>query len=209
MTPPETPTWTCSGGSLTLTQGTYTSLIAYLSPGSATVNVLVRDVTLNVPFDIIAPSNIQVVTNQDNTLGWQSGANEVGANTKYLLNILPTTVSFNNVSFRENLPAYTIAWPDKITNTIASSVVSFGYGGSCSGVDTDLISDIVSKSDIYDGTIYENFSVPYSWPDQYLNQSGNWTTFVIINTLTEFNGANLTARQTYQGVPGGWEGPWQ
>ena len=210
MTFPENPWWTVSGqGTISPTDGSGTTLTAKLSPGSATVTVHVRDVSIPTTFSVIAPSGIQVVDHYDNAQGWGNGTSEIGADTKYLLNILPTSVNFVNVSFRENIPAHVIVWPDLSSNSWDAAFVYYGPS-QCGYVYTDEIKDgLYSKYKLFNGSSFVDFSFSLGWHDEYKDDSGSWIPFASKSSFTQFKGSTLTGQETYQGVSGNQIGPFQ
>jgi hypothetical protein len=207
---PAGTTWSVSGqGTISSTNGSGTVFTAYMSPGSATVTATIYNVTITTTLNVVAPSGVQVADHYENPQGWASGTAEIGADTKYLLNILPTTVSFIKASMREDIPAHSLTWPDGITDNLPAQIVPVGPG-DCGDVFTDEIRDgLVTKYNIFNGTSFVDFSFSFSWPDEYKNQSGTWVQFTTINTQTQFSGSNLTGQQTYQGVSGAPIGPFQ
>jgi hypothetical protein len=202
--------WSVSGqGSISSTTGSGTVLTAFMSPGSVTVTATIYNVSIQTTFSVVAPSGVQVADHYDNPQGWVSGTAEIGADTKYLLNILPTSVSFIKASMRENIPAHSLTWPDGVTDNLPAQIVPVGPG-DCGDVFTDEIRDgLVTKYNIFNGTSFVDFSFSFSWPDEYKNQSGDWIQFTTISTQTKFSGSNLTGQQTYQGVSGAPIGPFQ
>jgi len=105
---PGSTVWSVSGGG-SLSGTTFT---ANMSPGAAIVTAQVGSVSIPTPLKIVAPDGIAVTVKTDIGLG-APGTTTIGANTLYNVKILPTSVSFVNVSMRENIsPAVTNTWPN-------------------------------------------------------------------------------------------------
>jgi len=209
MTFPETPFWYVLGDATNSPDtGSSTLLTANLSPGSAMVKVVVRDVTLSTSFGIVAPSGISVSFKNDLGLG-TPGANQIGASTMYWVYILPTNVSFSQVEMRENIsPAVTNTWPNG-SKFYTLTTYSWGLGGECSQAIPDTIAELLHPiGKLYDGTNYQSFSYTLNYHNEYFAQNGSWIPFVSVQTTTEYH-SDGACREIYQGVPGGWQGPWQ
>jgi hypothetical protein len=80
----------------------------------------------------------------------------------------------------------------------------------CGASFTDNISDgPFAMNRLYNGTNYVDFSYSLIWMDQYLNAQTNWVDFANMQTTTSYRGSDKACQETYQGVSGSWQGPWQ
>jgi hypothetical protein len=196
-------------GSISSTNGPFTILTASLSPSNSTVVAQIGTVTQALAFKVVAPSgigNVSVVTNLG--LG-ATGTNTIGAQTVFSLSILPTNVSFANVQFRENIPAFIITWPNNMYTPVGARIVPFSMEGQCDAIASDTLQDGPwPRALLYRGTNYVDFPVYLTWMNQYLDASTNWVDFAILQTITTYRGSDQKCLQKYQGVPGAWQGPW-
>ena len=122
-------------------------------------------------------------------------------------------MSFVNVAFREDFPnSPTNTWPNGYKSYIGAFTFGFGAGGECGFANSDTIGDGQTGprpiGRLFNGTNYADFSYSASWTDEYLNASSNWISFAPMQTTTEFRGSDQKCRETYQGVSGDWQGPW-
>jgi hypothetical protein len=211
VSPPQNVTWSLiGGGSLSGTTGPNTTLTASMSPTNSTVLAQIGSATQALAFKVLAPSGIGNVSVYKN-VGWgQVGTNSIGAMTTFWFSVLPTNVSFANVQFRENIPVSPVHhWPSGRNTVNPTNIVSFGSAGDCAYADSDNIGE--GPWDIgrlYNGTNWVDFSYSLTWTNEYLNASSNWIPFAPLSTTTQFRGSDRKCMETYQGVPGSWQGPW-
>jgi hypothetical protein len=210
MTFPENPWWTVSGqGTISPIDGSDTTLTAKLSPGSATVTLHVRDVSMPTTFSVIAPDGIAAIDKNDLGLNLPRGRDHIGASTLFRTQPLPTTVSFGNISIREVVQPTSRTWPDgEQTFTEAYSKTNTGLG--CITVFEDTIED--GPLEIYrlsDGTGFQPKSFTQTKDEQYLNESGEWVHFTTTQTTVTFRASDQACQETFQGLSGIWQGPWQ
>jgi hypothetical protein len=210
LTPSINVTWKLiGGGSLSPTNGSSTTLTASLSPTNSTVVLQIGSVTQALPFSVVAPSGIGNVTVYTNLGLGATGTNSIGAQTVFSVIILPTNVSFANVQFREDIPAFIITWPNNTYTPVDARIVPLGAEGQCDAVADDTIQDGPWPiAVLYRGTNYVDFPVYLTWADQYLNASTNWVDFATVQTITTYRGLDQKCQQKYQGIPGAWQGPW-
>lgn len=106
-------------------EGTYIHYYAPLisSDATATITAIVHDsgqlgldnpITKTVTFDIKIPSGTEIFWLYDMPLDPSHGNNYIGGYSVFLPIILPDTVNFYNVSFRENIQEQNFPWPDGI-----------------------------------------------------------------------------------------------
>jgi hypothetical protein len=209
IVPPNDATWTLiGGGSLSGTNGPSTILTASLSPTNSTVVAQIGSATQALAFTVLAPSGISVSLKTNWGCG-TPGTNNIGASVLYWVQILPTNVSFIHAAMRENIsPAVTNTWPDG-SRFYVLATNAWGLGGDCLPVvDDEIAEPLHSISKLSDGTNYHSFSYSLNYHIEYLNQNGDWVSFTPVETTTEFL-SDGSCQETYQGVPGGWKGPWQ
>ncbi len=213
MSIPEEPWWLPFAGSVDPAFGSGTLFTAPKTPTTTTVRVFVRDAQLDTVFTVIAPTGAAVeVDSNPGPPGVFLGPpnNQIGAGTMYKVQFLPTTVSFANIVGRENIPESPERhWPNgQITQASEKTVPFSGLG--CSSRIFDYISDgPVSIERLFNGTTYVDFSYGRSWQIEYQNDEEQWVPFASVATLTEFRGSDKKCRETYQGLSGTWQGPWQ
>jgi hypothetical protein len=202
--------WTLSGaGSLDSDHGGYVTFTASMSPGAVVVTAEVEPgKALTVPFDVKAPTGVAASLASDVGFG-NLGSNSIGAYSIFNMYLLPLTVSFDNVIIREVMDSpISIPWPCS-NNTMIVEFTNYWAPPGCGNFRQDDIQDgPLSINYLLDGTNYVSiFSYTFGWEEQYLNQDSNWITFANMQTTTTYN-SNKQCQETYQGVPGGWQGPW-
>jgi hypothetical protein len=209
---PAGTTWSVSGGgTVSPTNGSSTTFTAGLSPTTATVHAQIDGAELTQDFSVIAPSSITVIGYTNLPPGTEDpNGTMMGAQTIYSDIIGPTNVSFENVSFRENVPAPSMTWPNgsNTTDNVKFTVIPIHV--TCGGdvLDKVKIDNNVPISYIFDGTNYVDFSFANTWTDQYLNDAGVWTDYYTLSATFEFRGSDKKSRVTYLGIPGSWQGPY-
>ena len=209
---PDNTIWSISGGGRILsTSGSDTTYIAPLRPTSATITATVGTAQLSVGFSVIPPNSLIVDSHTDAPaeLGTEdANGTQMGARTYYNIEIGPNTVSFDMVSFRENLPPLTVTWPNRTTTPIMvigrTNSISFPCG---SRAEDNITAGLRPIDLLFNGTNYEDFSYDYTWHDQYQNDAGEWVDFVTVNRRTVYHGNDKKCQVTYQGVSGSWQGP--
>jgi hypothetical protein len=193
----ESITWTLQGDG-SLSQPQTGTCVYYYAPYSssdttATVTVTVRDifqfqVTKSVTFDIKIPTAIETYWLDDLPYGITGPPNNwIGGESSFQCVILPNTVNFYRVSFRENIPEKHFPWPDGV------DTYSPPFGTSAFSVQDlyvkalDLLSPNVTLdridaelwpiSYLYNGNGYEgcDFDVPV--PNEFYDDTGNWNLF--------------------------------
>jgi len=207
---PSETVWTVSGnGHLSATNGSSTVLTASHTPGTNTVTAIVSNVTLPTTFTVLAPNGVTATVDTEVGFG-PPGTNSMGAFTRFVVQIQPTTASFNNNTFREKFNALSITWPDGSTQQVAAATTASAPPVGCDGRHIDDIWDgPVAPRHIYNGTAYLDFSYTITWTNQYLDESGtNWVDYTGMSTTTSYRGSDKACHETYQGVSGAWQGPW-
>ncbi len=203
--------WT-GGGSLSANTGTSITFSSSHSPSTSIVSASVGTAPYSdtLGFTVIAPTSITITNPQDVGLGNPGPPNnQIGAYTIYTMTVNPTTtVSFYNAQFRENIPQHQWTWPNGTQQTSGPKTVLWKVNQS------NQVPDNISDGPcpigyIHDGTGYVDFNYIITWKNEYRNKDGNWVEFATMNTNTEFSGVNQRCRETYMGVVGGWQGPWQ
>jgi hypothetical protein len=166
----------------------------------------------SVVFNVVAPSGIGNVYDESDP-GFQYSGTEVmiGAQTEFAFNLLPTTVRFANIHFRESfLASAQVTWPNGIVTQQPATNIDFPIPGDCISYNHDNISyGPIPYSRLYNGTNYVDVTFPRDWVDQYLNASSNWVNFANMEVINKFFGTTGGAQEIYLGVPGALQGPWQ
>jgi hypothetical protein len=209
MTPPEAPVWFTLDGTLLPTTGSSTLYIAPQDETSTTVRVTIRDVSIETSFGVIPPSGISVVFLEDLGFG-APGESLMGAMSDFLVFLNPQDVSFVNAHLRENIPARHTQFPDGEFVDTDASTPDWGMDGICDIKFRDTIADApIPIRLLFNGYMYLDFTHELDYNIEYNKRdSGSWIPCIHVQTATEFHGSTQQAREVYQGVPGGWQGPW-
>jgi hypothetical protein len=208
---PDNTVWTVSGaGTLGGASGPRTILTASLSPGKATVTATVNSISISITFSVIAPSGIGNVSDYVDSPFNVPGVSEIGARTYFQFSIMPTNVSFANITVQEVIPQTPIhTWPSGHTSFGAAQTNVIPVGGGCAFWGYDKIADgTYPISWLFNGTSYADFSYSASWTDEYFNGSGTGVPFATVTTTINYRGSDQAAKQTYQNVSGQWQGPY-
>jgi hypothetical protein len=139
--------------------------------------------------------------------------NNIGAETYFQQLYTPTSVSFYNVNFRENIPYQTFTWPDgtleeQDTDTNDTFTVDF---------DNTAIDDVMSFNSInriFHGGYYNSFIFTITVPIEYLDDNNIWVACPPSgkNHPREYNGGDQTAKVVVQATSttsGDWMGPYK
>jgi hypothetical protein len=213
-----TVTWSVAGaGSVSPTTGNSTTLSAHKSAGTATVQAEVKDsqtkysdlVTKTKAFSVIAPNDESVARIAD--VGYPpAGNNRIGQRTTWRVTVLPTSVSFYNAEFRENIPAHSFTWPDGHVENIP--LQQLPYSVQQDNTVTDTFGDgPFPKAWLWNAgeAKYEDHSDSFQYAVEYKNQSTLWVPYKQITTTTTFRAADFKCRTNFGGTQGNWQGPWQ
>ena len=197
------------GGSISSTSGPNTNFKNHSPSTTSTIHAEKDGDELTKTFTVIAPDSITVVGLTNKPLGTaNSNGSQMGARTDYTIVIGPTNVSFENATIRENLPLLSLTWPNGTNEAEYSVGTTNGASISCSP-GGDFIKDGPKPiSYLFNGTNYVDFSFDYTWTYQYQNEAGAWVDFKTMNTHTAFRGSDKQCQETYLGVPGSWQGPY-
>jgi hypothetical protein len=213
---PTNTIWSISGnGTISFTNGSDTTFTASLSPGSATVTATIGNVTIPTLLNVIAPDSIIVNAYSDDPNYW--GTQDVhgiwmGAKTDYTVILGPKTVSFNQITMRENAPAsLSVTWPNGVTLPVTENAETNGILLTCGSSITDHIAQGLFNRDLLStNRAYVDFSYNISWKDQYSNSVSGWTDFAPVTVNVEFRGSDKKCEVIYQGIPSlDWQGPYQ
>jgi hypothetical protein len=202
--------WTISSGSTTTTTtGSSAKLTASMSPGSATVSAKIDNTSTQVTFSVIAPSSFTVGSHTDAPLGtYDSDGTEIGAAVSCDDRFMPDSVSFANVSFRENPSSISVTVPWPSTNGPKTMSLRSSFNTDCDNSFSDYISSGLDlASYLSSGTGYAGCSFSASWEDDYLNASGVWT-FISNLTATFTYSSDKSCQVTYCGSSGSSQGPY-
>jgi hypothetical protein len=211
---PTNTIWSVTGGgTLSPTNGSSSTFTASSSPGASVVTAQVAQTSGSITYTEVAPAAITASVSSNSGLpGLSAGPpnNQIGANTLFQCQLLPTNVSFLNAHIRENIAASDLRhWPDGETTRGGPQIKDLSAPGCGYTLDDQISHGPYPVARLFNGTNYVDFSFTRTWTNEYQNAASNWIGFATINNLTEFHGSNQTCRETYQGVQGSWQGPWQ
>jgi len=206
--------WSVEGGGhfSGSTNGPGIYFIASKSPSTSIVHAKKGTTAdLSITFNVIPPSSIKIISNWDVSLGTENPSGiKMAARTDYQFVIGPTNVSFVGIEFRENLPVLDWTWPNGSSGHYSATTKQIPTPPYCDNIVNDNIEEPMRDTSLlFNGTNYVNFSYTYTWTNQYKNESATWVDFKVMSTTTEYRGSDKKCRETYLGVPGGWQGPWQ
>lgn len=207
--------WTTNRGTLSPTSGWETEFTAIKEASSAVVCAHVPGKPEGecgfFEFTMIPPTGeVNSFVRQD-LGGFVSGPPNLflGTLDLFAAQVLPATVSFRELQFRENIPVNTWTWPN-------GPVVSYGPAQLEFKVYDDNIWG--DNNGLYGAPVEwlggQNFEIPVSCPEQWQDEWGDWHTFLPSGLhVFWFNGSTLQTRGNIydDNVPdpgGPWEGPW-
>ncbi len=198
------------GGSISSATGVSTVFTASKSPTSSTVKATMGTYNNTLLFTVIAPTGFDVSIQSSPGLG-TLGNNQIGQRTLYNVEVVPASVSFYSVEFREFFTNTTWTWPNGLVSNFGPAPIPWSV--NYRNLTYDDISDgPFPKNRIYDQeqASYVNFSYTIIWKEQYKNEAGAWVDFFTgETTVTEYEGSTLKCRTTNRSIPGLWQGPWQ
>lgn len=202
--------WATDAGSVDTGQGLSTILTAPFSPQTAQVSVTVSGVILYKTFNAVAPQSIVPLSMADNAYS-HSGGNLVGAVGLVYLQVLPSIVSFYNVSFREDIPLQSFTWPNGRNEYFGPDTVDWDVYEDNTSYDV-VETGLKSKGNLEPGIGQSpvNFAFSVGFPDKYQSDS-NWVPFADPSYSAQYDGSNLKARISFTEtgtVWTNWMGPW-
>ncbi|MBP7652844.1 hypothetical protein KA977_05435 [Candidatus Dependentiae bacterium] len=217
ITPEFEVKWYCSGdGKLNAGQGEIKKNVELtanksLSASSATVRAEIGLKTKTKVYTIELPQEIYFSKMFDYPLGIDGPPNNyIGAKTEFEITVTPTTVSFKNVKFHENIPSIYVSWPNNTQTYIGGRIVDWDVGFDNLG--TDMVSTgYYSSSKLLSGASYVDFSFGNSFPDEFETDDGDWVPFFNCSYFDLYY-SNLEAKVKVYGAnndEGGLQGPYQ
>jgi len=219
------------GGSVYPLQGPSTVFTAPYSVGGTTccVQAAVHDshekaddphIVVQTCFNVVVPTGVTPTFKEDSALGVKGPPkNKVGARTIFYSQILPATVSFRWVSFRENI-TYQWEWfPDGVTkNELERRIKPFQvFATTVGGTLIPNVQEDLCNSGLYpisvldDGTGYQPASYEWDVRLEFNNGSG-WTQFCVEVHTEDYDGGDQSCQVGVRGTGsdyGTWQGPWQ
>ncbi len=176
--------WSANGqGSVNPPSGVQTVLTASKTPGACTVKAKKQNGSeCTLTFDVIAPNAIRYGVDFANAGGYPLIAgppdNRIGNGRTFLVTILPTTVSFMNVDFRESAAAQNFVWPRP--GSVGLFPAEFGeFHVNAANEQTDRVSIADAPiENLNDGTGNVDFTATQKIPLDYKNAAGQWINFV-------------------------------
>lgn len=220
--------WTPVGqGTVNPLTGDETTLLAAKKGGEVTVRASIDDsnkmgddapIEKQVTFTVVEPSGVEVYEQNDYTTGWEAGAANMAASTKFKLQITPKTVNFKNVDFRREYPFLTgdkITWPDGTEEEWKKSSEDF------------KVADVAPKNNVVELASYyplrpiarlanqdPDFTFTVSYAFQF--EGDTWSTFKTATSPRAYRGKTSgslgKARVSFIGnntLHGNWMGLWK
>lgn len=207
-------TWEASGGGFVWPgSGASTTFVAPQSPATPTVHAKLGTADCTQGFTVIAPNGMTSVLTSDNPLGVAGPPNnQIGARSVFTCTVLPTTVSFYNASFRENISRQTWNWPDTTQGVRDAAIVPWTPAMDNTIPDT-VSSGLNPIGRIWDGQSYVDFNINILVPEEYENEAGGWTSWLPTELHPrQYQGVDQAARVKLDATNlaiGGWQGPYQ
>jgi hypothetical protein len=214
-TQPATPaTWSVvGGGAVAPAAGNSTTFTASKSPSKSTVKATAGGKDVAIDFEVIAPDGLTAKVSSNVGLGTPGPPNnQVGFETIFDCIVTPSTVSFYNVAFRENIPKNDWTWPDGTADSKGPKVVPWNVG-----FDNKTTDDVSRGPDpvavLSKGGKPVDFALTIKVPEDFQNEAGTWVSWLPDEEhLKEYAGATLKARGTLKATnsaSGSWQGPWK
>jgi hypothetical protein len=207
-------TWSVTGGgNVSPVSGTSTTFTSPKTPTTCTVHASIGNTSSTKSFSVLARSGISVTLGSDSPLGDAGPPNNyIGARSLFDCTVLPTTVSFFYLSFRENIPGDSWTWPDSSAGSRGAEIVPWGVG--CDNKTTDTVnSTLFGIGRIFNGSSYVDFGYSIRVPEEYQNGSGSWVSWLPGETHPrEYRGSDQKARVTINATNsanGSWQGPYK
>jgi len=211
---------TGDGGSIYPLSGsetTFTAVKSNATPKYATIHAELPGSSneCTIDFTIIKP------TGEINVWAQDEDHAELGPPDLYMCHwhvfeafVQPTTVSFYNVSFRENIPLNEWEWPDGTPNSYGPLFLPFSvwqnnmWGDGCNAWDNHV--SLLNHP--IEGPI--DFDIDLDIPEQFQDDAGEWWTFLPDGShLHEFRASDYRSKGTIldDNVPTGqtWRGPYK
>jgi len=219
-----TVTWSCGSGTVNPTTGPTTT---YTAPESATdtsdtVTMTADDsplgddtaIPVGLAFAIKIPTGHAATKDSDSPLA-DAGPPDVniGSRTYWWPQVLPTTVSFKNVSFRENIPLQTSVWPNGDTETWPAQQYPWSVAPRNGAPNVWTVTDVRSsgkypKGKLWNGTAHVNHLDVWSIPWEF-KANGNWIYFTDPPMKEQYTGATLKTKITFDTTWGSEQGPYK
>jgi hypothetical protein len=203
------PTWQAiGGGSVDPQTTTTTTFTAPKGPATCTVQVTVDQATASLDFQVIEPNGLNAAFVRDGGQGIP-GDLWIACQSFFGTTVVPTSVSFHNVEFREHVLPSKWQWPDGTPDNFPEGWVPWNVDlgnltfDNCAWWDRRVI--------WLDGN---PLATACSIDEQYRNEAGGWTVWLPGEAhpfKCEANGSSRAGIQpgAGQGAWGGWQGPWQ
>jgi len=217
--PPTNVHWELQGpGILAARDGTASGYLAPTLPGNATITASINGVPCqSVRFTIVEPTGVEC--HVDREIGCNSSVgppnNYLGAETWFRCILQPTSVSFDNIAIRENIPAQYWFWPDGSLGFYPSFfsppfpyINNNEFPDMVSRCRTPIIRIDAPPTD----DVYVDFQFDLVVPLEYQRSATEWIPFFTGIHRTEFRATDAQTRISFFSLNyaiGGWQGPWQ
>lgn len=206
--------WTVAGGgSVAPAAGNSTTFTASKSPSKSTVKATVGAKHLSIDFEVIAPNGITSKVSSNAGMGTPGPPNnQIGFKTLFDCLVLPATVSFNRVEFRENIPKDSWKWPDGTAESNGPKIEPWNVGEDNKTTDS-VSSGPRSIARLWDGKKNVDLSFTIRVPEDYKDETGSWVPWLPNEAhYKEYAGATQKGRGTLKATndeTGSWQGPWK
>jgi hypothetical protein len=211
--PATAATWSVSGGgAVSPAAGNSTTFTAKLGPSKPTVKATVGGTDLTVDFDVVAPNGLTSTVSSNPGLGTKGPPNnQIGFETIFECTVEPTTVSFSNVEFRENIPKNNWTYPDGTADSQGPTVVPW-RAKSGNKTPDDVSTGLEPIARLSDGTKNVAFGFTIKVPEDYKNDAGTWVNWLPNEEhYKEFDatGKGRGTLKATNNASGAWQGPWR
>jgi hypothetical protein len=137
-------------------------------------------------FTVLVPNGEETTYDHWESSYSQTGTDLMGGTTVYKVTILPKTVCFANVNFKEEDAATAISWNNSAYGSWWTN--SGGeYGTDCSNVSFDYFSEnYVAPGALLLGGQYEDFIGEHNFSNYFQTELGEWIEYVPVFTKVLF-----------------------
>ncbi|MBI3768469.1 MAG: hypothetical protein HY271_08230 [Deltaproteobacteria bacterium] len=202
--PAQAATWTVNGKSTVApAAGNATTFTASASPEASTV--IATDAggkeCGRITFTVVAPTGLTCALTRDLCPGgdcpWGGVGTNMGHAHLFTCTVEPTTVSFYNARFQENIPGENWTWPDGTADTRAKDIVRWRPKTDNTTIDRVAVRPrgLIPGARLNDGKAVVDFSFSVRVPEEYRDQTGAWVSWLPgEDHPRDFQGSTLASR---------------
>jgi hypothetical protein len=206
--------WSVTGkGAVAPAAGNTTTFTAAQSPSKPVVHAKAGAEEHTIAFNVVAPIGMtSKVKSNTGPPGGTKGPpnNQISARTIFDCTVIPTSVSFDNAQFRENIPKVSFKWPDGTADGRIAEIVPWT---TTNNKTTDTIYDPPVPITRLDkagkrGNLWYRVTVP----EEYQDDGGTWVSWLPKEShLRDFvnTGQARMSLEASDNAVGSWQGPWQ